>query len=396
LLEHELSPSSAERPVQPSLTVKLERPVVVMIGGFGESLVAFRGDLLEALRAHGASVLVLVPGLSAEGQAWLAQRGIRYLDLPLSRTGTNPLADVRYCAWLYERLREEAPDVVLAYTIKPVVYGMLAASLARVPQRFALITGLGYAFIGGGARRAVLGGIARGLYALALRRASAVFFQNPDDRDLFKRMRLVPRKATLHIVNGSGIDTRRFAPAPLPEGRVVFLMIARLLGDKGVREYAQAARELKARHPNFVAQLVGWIDSNPDAIAQSELDGWIADGSIEFLGKLDDVRPALAACSVYVLPSYREGTPRTVLEAMAMGRPIITTDAPGCRETVVHGENGLLVEVRSAESLRRAMEQVLLEPAAIRRMGQRSRALAESKYDVRSVNESMLKLMGIS
>lgn len=285
--------------------------------------------------------------------------------------------------------------MVLAYTIKPVVYGMLAAALAGVPQRYALITGLGYAFIGGGGRRALLGSIAKGLYAVALRQASKVIFQNPDDRDLFRRTRLVPRMARVHIVNGSGIDTRRFTPAPLPAGQVVFLMIARLLGDKGVREYAEAARELKKRYPNFVARLVGWIDSNPDAIAQAELDGWIADGSVEFLGKLSDVRPAIADCSVYVLPSYREGTPRTVLEAMAMGRAVITTDAPGCRETVIDGDNGFLVEVRSVKALARAMEKVILEPALAAQMGQRSRLLAERKYDVRKVNDDLLEAMGI-
>lgn len=389
--QHDLGLSSAAS----SVGTGVQRPAVVLIGGFGESLVAFRGDLIEALRARGASVLVLVPGVPADAQEWLSQRGVRYLDLPLARTGTNPLADLRYCAWLHERLREEAPDMVLAYTIKPVVYGMLAAALAGVPQRYALITGLGYAFIGGGGRRALLGSIAKGLYAVALRQASKVIFQNPDDRDLFRRTRLVPRMARVHIVNGSGIDTRRFTPAPLPAGQVVFLMIARLLGDKGVREYAEAARELKKRYPNFVARLVGWIDSNPDAIAQAELDGWIADGSVEFLGKLSDVRPAIADCSVYVLPSYREGTPRTVLEAMAMGRAVITTDAPGCRETVIDGDNGFLVEVRSVKALARAMEKVILEPALAAQMGQRSRLLAERKYDVRKVNDDLLEAMGI-
>ena len=173
-------------------------------------------------------------------------------------------------------------------------------------------------------------------------------------------------------------------------------MIGRLLGDKGVREFAEAARKIKALHPEVRFNVVGWIDSNPDAIAQSELDAWVADGTLEFLGKLDDVRPAIAACTVYVLPSYREGTPRTVLEAMAMGRPIITTDAPGCRETVIDGDNGFLVPVQSVDALVDAMLKFIEDPALAPRMGRRSRQIAEDKYDVHKVNAVMLREMGIT
>ena len=175
-----------------------------------------------------------------------------------------------------------------------------------------------------------------------------------------------------------------------------FLFIGRLLGDKGVREYAQAARLLKRSNPRVQCAMMGWIDSNPNAITQAELDGWVADGSIEFLGRLSDVRPAIEACSVYVLPSYREGTPRTVLEAMAMGRAVITTDAPGCRETVVDGDNGFLVPVRSADALADAMACFITEPTLAARMGQRGRQLAEDKYDVHKVNAVMLKEMGLA
>jgi glycosyltransferase involved in cell wall biosynthesis len=374
---------------------QLDGSSLVLIGGYGESLVLFRGDLLRELRAHGVRVLALAPDLSEDGQRWLAELGVRYEAPPLSRTGTNPLSDLNYVKWLWMRLREESPDVVVGYTIKPVVYGLLAAYLAGVPRRYALITGLGYAFIGEGAKRALLGGVARGLYAIALRCATAVFFQNPDDRELFLRERILPRRTETHVMNGSGVDTRRFTPAPLPDGPVSFLLIARLLGDKGVREFVAAVRALKKRHPSVVARLVGWLDSNPDSIEQSELDGWIADGSVEFLGKLADVRPAIAECSVYVLPSYREGTPRTVLEAMAMGRAIVTTDAPGCRETVVDGHNGFLVPVRSSEQLGAAMEKFVVNPDLISQMGRRSRELAESKYDVRQVNADMLRAMRI-
>jgi len=167
------------------------------------------------------------------------------------------------------------------------------------------------------------------------------------------------------------------------------------LGDKGVREYAQAAQRTRALYPQSRFSLVGWLDENPDAIAQTELDAWVQAGTLDFLGRLSDVRPAIEACSVYVLPSYREGTPRTVLEAMAMGRAIITTDAPGCRETVVDGDNGFLVPVRSVDALANAMARFIIDPTLAARMGQRSRQLAVDKYDVHKVNAVMLKEMGL-
>jgi glycosyltransferase involved in cell wall biosynthesis len=197
------------------------------------------------------------------------------------------------------------------------------------------------------------------------------------------------------VVNGSGVDVGSFAVAPLPAGPVRFLLIGRLLGDKGVREYAQAAQAVRQQYPNVQFTLVGMIDSNPNSIAQAELDAWVADGRLAFLGSMADVRPAIAASSVYVLPSYREGTPRTVLEAMAMGRPIITTDAPGCRETVVDGDNGFLVPVKSVEALVQAMVRFIQDPALAPRMGARSRQIAEAKYDVHQVNAVMLREMGL-
>jgi glycosyltransferase involved in cell wall biosynthesis len=194
------------------------------------------------------------------------------------------------------------------------------------------------------------------------------------------------------VVNGSGVDVTAFAVAPLPT-EPHFLLIARLLGDKGVREYAQAAQRTREIYPQARFSLVGWLDENPDSISQAELDSWVREGTLNFLGRLSDVRPALASCSVFVLPSYREGTPRTVLEAMAMGRAVITTDAPGCRETVVNGDNGFLVSVKSVAALTVAMTRFLDDPELAVRMGRRGRYLAEQKYDVHKVNAMMLKEM---
>lgn len=224
-------------------------------------------------------------------------------------------------------------------------------------------------------------------------------FQNPDDEVLFRKMAILKPSTASKVVNGSGVNVSEYAVAPFPVVDLApcprFLLIARLLVDKGIREYAQAAAIIKAKYPQAQFDLVGWIDDNPNAIQQHELDDWISSGLFNFWGKLGDVKPVIAACAIYVLPSYREGTPRTVLEAMAMGRPIITTDAPGCRETVVDGLNGYLVPVKAVDELAQAMEKFIVNPALITQMGAASRQLAEEKFDVNAVNQVMLREMGI-
>lgn len=368
----------------------------LLVASLAESLINFRGPLIAALQARGLQVHVAAPDLPQGDpiRQQLQARGVVVHQVPLRRTGTNPVADLQTLWSLWRLMRRVRPDCVLGYTIKPVIYGSLAAWLAGVPRRFALVTGLGYAFQQQG-QGGTLQALVQRLYALALTRVHAVFFQNPDDEALFRDRGLVAPGARTCVVNGSGVDVGAFAVAPLPPGPPCFLLMARLLGDKGVREYAQAAQRVRAQHPGVRCLLVGWIDTNPDAIARQELDTWVANGSLEFLGRLQDVRPAIAACSVYVLPSYREGTPRTVLEAMAMGRAVITTDAPGCRETVIDGDNGFLVPVKSVDALEQAMLQFVANPALAARMGLRARKIAEDKYDVHKVNAVMLHEMGI-
>ncbi|HET9031773.1 MAG TPA: glycosyltransferase family 4 protein [Dokdonella sp.] len=368
---------------------------ILIIAGFADSIITFRGDLIRAMQAQGCEVHVAAPEVasSPRTQGTLAAMGVQLHEIPLARTGTNPFADIRLSWRLFRLMRNLRPDMVLGYTIKPAVYGSIAAWLARVPRRYVLMTGLGYAFTNG--RGGLLPLLIRSLYAFAIGRTHKVFFQNGDDQKLFRSLNMLPDRVGSVVINGSGVDTDHYVPVPLPSTTVNFLMIGRLLGDKGVREYVAAAKTVKARYPQVRFRLVGWIDSNPDAISQSELDAWIASGVIEFGGKLDDVRPAIADCTTYVLPSYREGTPRTVLEAMAMGRPIITTDAPGCRETTVDGDNGFLVPVGSEDALVQAMLRFVEVPELATQMGQRSRMIAEEKYDVRKVNAIMLREMGI-
>ncbi len=380
----------------PQRKVEISGKKFLLLASMSESFLNFRGPLISKIQANGWNVHVAAPNLPVDVAARLNLEvlGLTVHNISMQRNGFNPLQDLRTLITLWHLMRSVRPDLVLGYTIKPVIYGSIAAWLAGVPKRFALVTGLGYAFQGGG-QRGRLKVLVKMLYTLALWRVDKVFFQNPDDQALFRQRGILRKNTPSCCVNGSGVDLNRFAVAPIPQGQPRFLMIARLLGDKGVREYAKAANRIRKVHPSVRFALVGWIDTNPNAITQAELDGWINEDSIEFLGRLSDVRPAIAGCSVYVLPSYREGTPRTVLEAMSMGRAIITTDAPGCRETVVHGDNGFLVPVKSVDGLVQAMMNFIDAPLLATCMGQRSRVLAEEKYDVHNVNTVMLREMGL-
>jgi glycosyltransferase involved in cell wall biosynthesis len=370
----------------------------LIVAGFAEDLLPFRGDLIDALLKKGIEVHVVLPDLVPDSdlQRKLLAKGLLLHSMTMQKAGMNPLADLNTLWQLIQLMRAVRPDVVFTYLIKSVIYGLLAATINGVPQRYALISGLGYAFQGDDNSRVLLRRVAQGLYALSLRGAHKVFFQNPDDLKLFHDLGILKTNTPTCVVNGSGVNMDHYAYTPIPKGVPRFLSIARLLRDKGVREYAAAAKIVKDKYPNASFAIVGWIDENPSAIKQAELDIWIAEGTIDYIGRLSDVRPAIADCSVFVLPSYREGTPRSVLEAMSMGRAIITTDAPGCRETVVNEDNGLLVPVGSVNELALAMERFFEDSQLAQKMGQRSYEIAKEKYDVHKVNQIMLNEMGIS
>ena len=370
----------------------------LIIVGSAEDFLPFRGDLVDALLSRGMQVHVALPDLDANSvlHSKFLAKGLVVHKVTMQRAGMNPIADLHTMWQLLQLIKAIKPDIVLANMIKPVIYGMMASSMAGVPHRFALISGLGYAFQDGN-QRGLLRRLAEGLYALSLSGTHKVFFQNPDDLNLFHQLGILKPNAPSCVVNGSGVNVDYYAYTPIPKGVPRFLLIARLLSYKGVREYVAAAKLVKAQYPEARFTLVGWIDyENPSAITQAELDTWIAEGTIDYMGRLADVRPAIAQCSVFVLPSsYREGTPRSILEAMSMGRAIITTDAPGCRETVRSEDNGLLVPICSVDELVKAMLRFVENGELVQRFGQRSREIAEEKYDVHKVNQVMLNEMGI-
>ena len=367
---------------------------VVVLGSYAISLINFRGPLIAELVARGHRVFALAPDIDEGVAAQVRALGAEPVPIRLGRTSLNPFGAVATLRDLVRTLREIGPDLVFAYTIKPIVLGAAAARAAGVPRFVCLVTGLGYAFTGGFEPKRLLSRtVGKRMYRRAFGSAFLAVFQNPDDLAEFRRLRLLPPSLPTLLINGSGVDTERFARAPLPAG-TSFLMIARLLKDKGLREFGRAAARLKAERPDVRISLVGFFDISPDGIGRAELDRMIAAG-VEYLGPQSDVRPALREHSVYVLPSYREGTPRSVLEAMATGRPVITTDVPGCRETVTDGVNGLLVPAKDADSLYRAMRRFVDEPELIARMAAESRRIAEAKFDVRKVNAKLLEAAGL-
>jgi glycosyltransferase involved in cell wall biosynthesis len=365
---------------------------ILVVGAYPPSLVNFRGPLIAALTARGHEVTGMAGGEASGVAAALEAMGARYRPYPVRRTGMNPLRELATLRALRAAIRDLRPDVVLAYTIKPVVWGGLAARRGRGPRFVALIEGLGWSFQGGGAARRALRALVSRLYRLALGRADRVVFLNSDNRDVFVADRIAVSDRCA-VVDGAGVDTDAFAPAPFPDGPMVFLTIARLLGDKGLREYAEAARRVRERHPDAVFRMVGPADDSPDGIPLHEVRGWHEAGLVEYAGETADVRPHLAGCHVYVLASHHEGMPRTVLEAMAMARPILTTNAPGCRETVVPGENGYLVPAGDAPALAERMAWFIENRHQLAAMGERGRALAVARFDVRRINEQMMAIL---
>jgi glycosyltransferase involved in cell wall biosynthesis len=370
------------------------RRKVLLLGSYAPSLINFRGPLIAAMTERGHEVFAAAPDIDSDVAAKLCALGANPVPVVLGRTSLDPIATWRSGRALRALVRQIAPDVMIAYTIKPVVLGAAAARAAGVPFFAAMITGMGYPFLGGlHPKRVAIRLAAMLMYRRALAASQLVIFQNEDDRADFRRLRLLPAAKPSVIVNGSGVDLGLFEPKPVPE-EISFLMIARFLRDKGIREFGAAAARLKAEFPRVRIGLAGWLDESPDSISRAELDSILASG-VEDLGKLTDVRPAIAGAGVYVLPSYREGTPRTVLEAMAIGRAVITTDAPGCRNTVVEGENGFLVPVQDADALYRAMRRFVDEPELARTMGEASLRLVREKFDVNKVNAAILERTGL-
>lgn len=368
---------------------------VAVLGGAARDLVNFRGHLIGELVRAGHTVYGIAPGGTPAIRADLEALGATYVPIALDRTGLNPLRDALSLARLWRLFRRFRLEALLAYEAKAVTFGTLAAQFAGVSHRFAMITGRGTTLQGeaSGLRPRAVRAVVKVLYRRALRRCQGVLFQNEDDLTFFRAEGLLAPRTASRIVNGSGVDLDHFALAPLPGGPATFLFVGRLLRDKGLFEFAEASRRLGGTGARF--RILGPLDSNPNAIRADQVEAWVREGAVEYLGEAEDVRPRLAEAHVLVLPSYGEGTPRSVLEAMSMGRAVVTTDAPGCRATVRDGLNGLLVPVRDSAALAAAMGRLAADRDLVARMGEAGRRIAEETYDVRKVTADILAFMDL-
>jgi glycosyltransferase involved in cell wall biosynthesis len=315
--------------------------------------------------SRGWRVTAAAGGRDEQVTAGLREMGVTYIPLDFNRSAIDAVSDARVVRKLAALLRAEAPDVFLGYTLKPALYGTLAARIAGVPRRIAMLEGLGYAFTPGRElRRLVSRAVLISLFSAILPLATVIVALNPDDAAFVKRLGWLIRKERICVVPGIGVDLAHHAPAAMPPPPVKFVMIARLLRDKGIYEYVEAARQLKRDFPDVEFYLIGARDSNPSSVTEPELESWISAGTVRYFGEREDIRPFLRSSHVLVLPSYREGFPVTPMEAFATGRPVIVTDVPGCREVVSHGKTGWLVEPQDVPSLEAAMREAIATPLA--------------------------------
>ncbi len=365
------------------------RPTIVFAANTSWNLVNFRSNIIAALIERGFHVVAIAPNDAFTAQ--LKLMGVEFHSLDFRSSAISPRGDVLLFLRYLRLLRAIAPAAFLGFTIKPNIYGSMAARLLGIPA-INNVSGLGTAFI----KQGLITRIATGLYRQAFRKSATVFFQNDEDRAQFVAARIVDIERT-RLLPGSGIDLERFKPSPEATGLIagrpmVFLLIARLLWDKGAQEYADAARIVKRQYPGTRFQILGFSDvDNRTAVPRATLDHWIGEGLVEHLGAADDVRPYIAAADCVALPSYREGLPRSLLEASAMARPIVATDVPGIRDVVLDKVTGLMCAPRNAESLARAMIAMIEMPPEVRTaMGQAGREKVQREFGIALVTERYL------
>lgn len=352
----------------------------------------FRGDLIKEIKSKGFEVVVTGP--NTDGIDKIEELGVRFEQIPLNKSGLNVFADAKYLINLYKLFKKEKPDVTLGYTIKPVIFGSIAAKMAGIKNINSMVTGVGYVFTATTAKAKFIKFFASLLYRIGFACSTTVIFQNKDDINEFLELGLINIKKC-RLVNGSGVNMEKFSPVDYPK-KLTFFMLSRVMYSKGIREYLEAARIIKNDYKQVRFILLGAIENMQDSMSIEETQPYIEDGIIEHFGETNDVANFYKKCSVYVLPSYREGTPRTVLEAMAMGRPIITTDVPGCRETVINGYNGFLVPVKNSYALAEKMEWFINNQDQIKEMGNASYKYCIEKFEVNKVNRKMLEYMKIN
>ena len=390
---------------------------VLVLTADANTLVYHRGDLIRDFAAHGCEVVTAAAEDYPHVSEFVASLGGRHRAIRMARSKIHPLKDLVTMWDMWRLFRSEKPDALFAYTIKSVVYGCVIARLAGIRRVYALLPGLGFTFVKPVTwKQKIVSAISEALHRFALKRADVIFMQNQDDVKLFTDMRMLPAEVPVHVTAGSGVNMDEFAHAPLEEdeninaNRIRFVLVSRLLISKGVRVFAEAARRIKELHPHAEFHLVGPFDPNPNRVDESEVLGWVAEGTLVHHGMVKDVAALLKKMHVFVLPTwYREGVPHATLEALATGRPVITTNSVGARECVkltaegevqrqngemlMQGENGFLCQPQNVAAVECAMEWFIHHPAQIAVKGRSSRQLAAEVFDVRLVNDIIIRAM---
>lgn len=353
---------------------------IVIVINSSWNIINFRSGLVKAFIKQNYEVLVIAP--QDKYSAEITKLGCRLIPLEMDNQGTNPFKDLLLFVRLFNIMRLEKPNIFLGYTVKPNIYGSLAAHFLNIPV-INNVTGLGTVFINGGPLNSLL----KTLYRLAFSKSFKVFFQNEDDRKLFISEKLVKNSLAFYVP-GSGIDLKKFIPVPLPRKTTFrFLLISRMLWDKGVGEFVDAARKLQENGVKADFCLLGFLDvKNPKKIAREEMDGWVKRGWVRYLGVSSKIEEQIARANCVVLPSYREGLPKSLLEAAAMARPIVTTDTAGCRDVVDSGINGYLCRTKDSDDLAKKMLQIFnLKPNELKSMGLKGRKKIEENFDEKIV-----------
>jgi glycosyltransferase involved in cell wall biosynthesis len=366
---------------------------MILVSGSGDTVAWFRIELLQEFIDRSYKVYVLAPDIRDELKPALLDMGVEFIEIKLHRKGFNIFNLCGSIIELQKIFRSIQPDLIFSYTHKAIIAASIAARFSGFSNVYSLITGTGHIFDSENLKQKVLKNLGSFALRLALNSNKVVFFQNPDDRSLFEKKKIVNVGKT-KLVNGSGVNLQKFTVTKLPS-EPIFLCMARLIKSKGILEFAQAAQIVKSSYPNAKFLLYGYADDHPDSINEQEIiNEWKEKYGVEYYGYSSNPAETINMSSIFVLLSYKEGTPRVVLEAMAMGRPIITTDTPGCRETVQDGVNGFLVPKGDYRIAAKSMK-VLLEDSLRQKMGVESRKYCESKFNVKHVNASMLKAMDV-
>lgn len=366
---------------------------IVVLSSHTSSLFWFRMDMMKDFIKQGYKVIALGPESEVNWKSKFGEMNIDYRQFFVERSGFNPIKDLRTYQEIYQFMKEENPDKVFTYQAKTVIYGNLAAKASGITEVYTLIAGLGSILRGEGLKNEIIKAIMKIGYRMACKASKKVFFQNNDDINEFIKNGLIQNNKIV-LINGSGVNLEKFKPESLPS-MPAFLFIGRLIKDKGVVEYLEACKRIKIKYPEVRCLLVGPYDSNPTALQPDELMPFIDQGVIEYFGEQTDVRPYLKQCSTFVLPSYHEGTPKTVLEAMAVGRAIITSNVPGCRDTVIDEYNGFLVRIKDIDELFNKMELMIKNISLNKLMAEHSLKIAREKYDVNLVNKSIMEAMEV-